>query len=101
MRVRFEVSGGIGFFRALAIPRTIDVNTLTDSDRLSLMQLVDETQFFSLPTRISAPRGAAGYLTCQLTIEHGDRRHSVAVSDPVAIAPLQKLIDVVRSLASR
>ena len=101
MRVRFQVSGGIGFFRALSIPRTIDVNALPDSDRESLTQLVDETQFFSLPARISAPRGGAGYLTCQLTIEHGDRRHTIAVSDPVAIAPLQNLIDVVRSLASR
>ncbi len=101
MRVHFQVSGGIGFFPGLAVPRTIEVDALAESDRRSVSQLIDEAQFFSLPSRMPAPRGAADYQTYHITIEDGGRRHSVAVSDPVALAPLQRLIDVVRSLASR
>jgi Emfourin len=98
MRVHFQVSGGIGSFPGLAAPRTIDVDALAEEDRRRLKHLVDGARFFTLPPRIPAPHGAADYQTYQITIEDGGRRHSVAVSDPVAPAPLQKLIDALRSL---
>lgn len=101
MRVQFQVSGGIGFFPGLAAPRTIDVDALAENERQSLRQLVDQAQFFSLPAHIAAAHGAADYQTYHITIEDGPRRHSVAVSDPVPLAALQKLIDAVRSLAGR
>jgi hypothetical protein len=98
MRVHFQVSGGIGPFPGLAAPRTIDVDTLGEEDRRRLRQLVEDARFFKLPSRIPAPRGAADYQTYDITIEDGARRHHVAVSDPVAPAPLQKLIDALRAL---
>jgi len=98
MRVHFQVSGGIGSFPGLAAPRTIDVDTLAEEDRRRLKQLVDDAQFFTLASRIPAPRGAADYQTYQITIEDGSRRHRVAVCDPVDAAPLQKLIDALRAL---
>ena len=98
MRVQLEVSGGIGFFPGLAAPRTIEVDRLSEDDQRSLRQLVEAAQFFALPSRIAAPRGAADYRIYQITIEDGARRHSVAVSEPVALAPLQKLVETVRSL---
>jgi len=98
MRVHFQVSGGIGFFPGLAAPRTIDVDTLAEEDRSRLQQLVDDARFFTLPSRIPAPRGASDYHTYDITIEDGARRHRVAVYDPVAPAPLQKLIDALRAL---
>lgn len=98
MRVHFRVSGGIGSFPGLAAPRTIDVDTLGEEDRRWLRQLVDDARFFTLPSRIPAPRGAADYQTYEITIEDGTRRHLVAVSDPVAPVPLQKLIDALRAL---
>jgi len=98
MRVHFQVSGGIGSFPGVAAPRTIDVDTLAEEDRRRLTQLVDDARFFTLPSRIPAPRGAADYQTYQIAIEDGARRHPVVVSDPVAPAPLQKLIDALRAL---
>jgi hypothetical protein len=98
MRVQFQVSGGIGSFPGLAAPRTIDVDTLPEEDRRRLKQLVEDTRFFTLPSRIPAPRGAADYQTYQITIEDGARRHRVAVSDPVSSGPLQTLIDALRAL---
>ena len=98
MRVHFQISGGIGSLPGLAAPRTIDVDTLAEEDRRRLKQLVDDARFFTLPTRIPAPRAAADYQTYQITIEDGARRHRVVVSDPVAPASLQKLIDALRTL---
>ena len=98
MRVHFQVSGGIASFPGLAAPRTIDLDTLAEEDRRRLLQLVDDARFFKLPSRIPAPHGAADYQTYEITIEDGARRHHVAVSDPVAPAPLQKLIDALRTL---
>jgi hypothetical protein len=98
MRVHLQVSGGLGSFPGLSAPRTIDVDTLSEEDRQRLTQLVDDARFFALPSRIPAPRGAADYQTYQITIEDGARRHRVVVSDPVAPAPLQKLIDALRAL---
>ena len=98
MRVHFQVSGGLGSFPGLSAPRTIDVDTLAEEDRRRLQQLVDDARFFTLPSGIPAPRGAADYQTYQIRIEDGPRRHTVVVSDPVAPAPLQKLIDALRTL---
>jgi hypothetical protein len=99
MRVHFQVSGGVAFFPGRAVPRTIDVDTLGAAEQQSLRQLIDQAQFFSLPSHIAAARGAADFQTYHITIEDGGRRHSVAVSDPVPLAPLQKLVEAVRSLA--
>ncbi len=101
MRVRFQVSGGIGFFPGLAAPRTIDVDALPEADRNALKALIDAAGFFSLPHRVAAPRGAADYQTYQITVEDGGRRHTVAVSDPVSNPALQKLIDALRSIVER
>ena len=98
MHVHFQVSGGIGAFPGLAAPRDIDVDALPDSDRRRVKQAVDDARFFTLPARVPAPRGAADYQTYQIRIEDGPRRHTVVVSDPVAPAPLQKLVDVLRSV---
>jgi emfourin len=100
MRVQFQVSGGIGFLPGLAAPRAIDVDALPDDDRRRVERAVDEARFFTLPARVPAPRGAADFQTYHVTIEDGPRRHTVVVSDPVAPAPLQKLINVLRSLGS-
>jgi hypothetical protein len=101
MRVQFQISGGIGFFPGLAAPRTIEVDALPEVDRTALKGLIEAAEFFSLPHRIAAPRGAADYQTYQITVEDGGRRHLVAVSDPVANPALQKLIDTLRSIAQR
>jgi emfourin len=101
MRVHFQMSGGIGFFPGLAAPSTVDVDSLPEGDQQSLREVVDASQFFSLPAHIAAPRGAADYRTYQITIEDGARHHTVSVAEPVTSAPLQQLVQVVRSLAAR
>jgi hypothetical protein len=97
MRVTFQVSGGVGFFPGLAAPRTFDVQTLPELTRRRLANLIDESEFFSLPSP-PPPAGAADYQTYRITVEDDTRRHTVVVSDPVASAPLQGLIDMLQNL---
>jgi hypothetical protein len=99
MRVQLQVSGGVGYFPGRAAPRTIDADTLPDADRDALKALVDAAGFFALPQRLPAPRGAADYLTYQITIEDGGRRHTVAAADPVSNPALQRLIEKLRALS--
>ena len=99
MRVRFQVSGGVGFFPGLAAPKTFDVDALPEPEQRALTDLIEASAFFSLPHRIAAPAGAADYRTFQITVEDRGRRHSVAVSDPVTNPALQNLIEKLQSLA--
>jgi hypothetical protein len=101
MRVRFQVSGGIGYFPGLAAPRTIEADALSADERQALTALLDEARFFELPAHLPAPRGAADTQTYEITIEDKGRRHTVAVSEPIADPGLQKLVNRLRELASR
>jgi hypothetical protein len=98
MRVQFQISGGVGFFPGLAARRTIDAETLPAHTQRVLADLVEETQFFSLPAQVSAAPGSADHQTYRITIEDRARHHTIVVSDPVAGEPLQRLIDLLRSL---
>jgi hypothetical protein len=97
MRVRLQVSGGLAFFPGLAAPRTIDVETLPDLTRRSVMSLLDESQFFSLASPPPS-RGAADHHEYQITVDDGARQHTVVVSDPVTSEPLRALIELLHGL---
>jgi hypothetical protein len=101
MRVQFQMSGGIGYFPGLAASRTIDADALSEEDRRALKQLVEDAQFFELPARTAAPRGAADYQTYEITVEDGGRQHTVVFSDPVTQPAVKQLVDRLRALTSR
>jgi hypothetical protein len=101
MRVRLQVSGGIAAFPGLAAPRTIDVDALHPDDGLALRRLVDDARFFDLPRRLPPPPGATDYETSEVTIEDGERRHTVTISDPMGDPALQALVARLRELAFR
>ena len=98
MRVRFQTSGGVAYFPGLAGPRTIDVDTLDGKTRATLTKLIHDADFFNLPAKAAARPGAADHCTYQISVEEGSRHHTVRVYDPVTSAPLQQLIDVLRTL---
>jgi emfourin len=98
MRIRFQRSGGIAYFPGLAAPRTIDVDALPESQRRALIGLIEDCDFFTLPSQIPAAPGAADHRTYQVTIEDGLRNHSVAASDPITSPPLARLIEFLSGL---
>jgi hypothetical protein len=99
MRVRVQVSGGMAAFPGLAAPRTIDVEALQREDRLALGRLIEDARFFDLPRRLLPPPGSADYQSAEITIEDGERRHTVTVADPVSDPAVQALVARLRELA--
>jgi len=91
VRAQLQTSGGL-FLRRPDPLITIDVDALGEADRREFARLVHEARFFELPANVPAPRGAHAQ-TFRITIEDGDRQHTVSVSDPVTGPALQKLID--------
>jgi hypothetical protein len=100
MRVQFQTEGGIAYFPGLATPQTIDVEALDDQARRELVELIDKAKFFDLPRELPAAPGAADFQTNVVTIEDGERRHTVRVSDASGHPELQTLIARLRSLAA-
>jgi hypothetical protein len=99
MKVTLETSGGFAPLPALSRPITID----TSSDRETaseLHKLLRESTFFELgPFIDTTARGAADYLTYQITVEDGSRVHTVRFTEPIPNPSLQRLLIFIQKLA--
>lgn len=98
MHITLEVSGGFVASPVLNAPHTVDTST-SDSVRASeLERLVRDVRFFDLPARLGASSpGAADVFTYTITVNDGDRVHSVTLTDPVADEGLARLVDQLRN----
>jgi hypothetical protein len=100
MRVEIAMEGGLAHFPGLARPVVIDVERLPDADRVELQQLLGAARFFEQPREVGAPRrGVPDARSYTITVEDGERRHTVRVSEPVADSHLSKLVGLLRSKA--
>jgi hypothetical protein len=100
MRIRFEETGGMAFFPGLNQPVTLDSDQMIEEEAGKLRQLVDAARFFSLPASIGSPQpGAADYKQYSITIEDGDKSHTVRLIDPVTDADLSALLNFIRTQA--
>ena len=86
MRVTFKTDGGLAFFPGLAKPFVLDSDKLGKSDAKNLHHLVEKADFFSLPPTIGQmPLGAADMQQQTMTVEDGNKSHTVKlVSNPSA-----------------
>lgn len=88
-RILFERSGG---FMGRKVSLDIDVNELSQEQAASLRELLDEADFFDLPEDLRRTP-APDEFSYSMTVEMGERRHSVRVSDtsmPEELRPLLK-----------
>lgn len=93
MRVQFKTEGGIAHFPGLSRPVLIDSAALSAEDAEELRRLVEAARFFEQPASASAPpRGAADYRRHTISVDTGERQHTVQVAEPVADAGLRNLI---------
>jgi Emfourin len=100
MRIQFQMEGGIAHFPGLSQPTAIESSELPDAEADQLKQLVETVRFFELPTRASTPpQGAADYRQYTITIEEGERRHTVRLADPVEDSQLQQLLGYLQAKA--
>ena len=89
MTVQFERSGGFAGIRTTA---TIDAGSLSPEEARRLRELVDNAGFFDLPPVLSASAPGADRFQYKITIETGNRKHTVELSDAAAPASLRPLL---------
>ncbi len=83
MKIEFKKEGGIAFFPGLSKPVPLDTDNLDKAEAEEIKRLVEATHFFDLPASVGEPaKGAADYQHYSLTIEEGERRHTVRVLVP-------------------
>jgi hypothetical protein len=98
LKINFELSGGI---RGSLYSRTIDTEKLPRSKALNLERLLEQSNFFDLPSdtsRLSITRGAADYYTYNITVEKGGKTHSVKFTDLGMTKELNELVKSVSKL---
>ena len=85
MQVEFKDAGvrGGSFFPGLARPFAFEADELREADAEMLRNLVDAARFFEQPSMpaVDPARGGPGQGQHVITIEQGDRRHTVMVPE--------------------
>jgi hypothetical protein len=98
MEINFEQSGDI---LGSVYSRTIETETLPKSKATNIERLLEQSDFFNLPsesTKLSYARGAADYYTYQITVEIGTEKHSMKFTDLAMTKDLNELVKSVTKL---
>jgi len=89
MKIFFEQSGGVA---GIANNISIDSSSLDPYEASELQHLVNNANFFDLPSGTTAQLRGADYLEYKITIETNDnKKHSIKTTDltiPPNVAPL-------------
>lgn len=98
MKIHFERSGG---FAGLHMESVFDTHKLPKEESDELNALVQGSSFFDLPSTLLSPPGGADRFSYRITVEQGDRQHTVEFGEaaqPESIQPLvQKLVSLSRN----
>jgi hypothetical protein len=101
VKIQFQMEGGLASFPGLSKPVTIDTQELPEGEAARWAQLVQAAGFFDRPAVVGVPaRGAADHRRYTITVEDGERRHTVTLTDPVPDAGLQALLAALRGKSS-
>lgn len=97
MNISFERTGG---FAGRQLKYRVNSDELSQADRNDLEQLVNAAGFFDLPEQIKAPPGAADVFQFNITLEDGERTHTVEVDQTVVPETLKPLLQWLGARAS-
>lgn len=101
MRVTFATpSTGLGFFPGLAKPVVIDTAKLAEPDAHELEALVAAARVFERPAAVPAAPTGADRRHYTITVDQGDRRRELQLSDPIEDPDLQRLVRFLEAQAS-
>jgi hypothetical protein len=96
--INFESEGGFAHFPGLSRPVRIDTAELAPEQAERLTGLVERARFFEQPHEVGAPPpGAADLRSYTITVQDGDRTHTVRTSDALADPALRDLVEHLRS----
>jgi hypothetical protein len=96
VRVSFGRSGG---FAGLMMTATADTDTLSPNDAAHLHSLVAAADFFRLTPVMTGTTTRPDRFQYEITVEDGDRRHSVTVSESNIPSALRPLLDWMQDAA--
>ena len=96
MRIDFERSGG---FAGMLVQVTIDTASLPPAEADKLHKLVESANFFALAAQITPAPGGADQFQYVITVEEGDRLHTVETGDGAAPDSLRPLLRELTILA--
>jgi hypothetical protein len=83
----------VAHFPGLSRPVLIDSTALSSDDAEELQRLVTAARFFEQPAHVGAPPpGAADYRRYTITVDDGERQHTVHMADPITDAALRELL---------
>jgi hypothetical protein len=89
MRITFERSGG---FAGLVRSASLTSDDLSDTQRIELERLVEESSFFELPADLSGDRPVPDDFGYTITIERDGTSRTVTTTDTAAPPSLRGLI---------
>jgi hypothetical protein len=100
VKVYFEQTGGV-IGRTIAM--TIDSDSISSQEAKQLEDLIDDTDFFNLPSKLlpSGDEGAADYFSYDITIEKQQLKHKVETTDISMPQSLKPLIRYLRANVQR
>ncbi len=89
LRISIERTGGVA---GTTVRTTIDAKDLSLEEGQKLGQMVEEADFFNLPTKITPRSPRPDRFRYKLTVEEDTRKHMVMVSEEVMPAKLRPLV---------
>lgn len=89
MKIQFECSGGLAGIHTSVV---LDTSSISSDEVKQIEELINCSNFFNLPSESPPPkRGSADYFNYKITIDIGERRHTIRTNDitmPNEIEPL-------------
>jgi hypothetical protein len=96
MIIHYERTGG---FAGMRMEATIDTEKLPPAEAQILENELASADFFNLPAKTSSPGPGADRFTYRITVESGDRSHTVEAGEASAPERLLPLIERLNDLA--
>ena len=90
MRIRLKRTGGLA-----GIPREweLDERALSPQKRQELKKLLRRADVFALPSEVEGSGRARDAFRYELTVEDGERKHTVRCAEPDVPPPLRECIE--------
>jgi hypothetical protein len=97
MNIYFQSSGGLAGINSSIV---LDTNSMSSGDAMRIQELINDSNFFSLPSESPPPKtGAADYISYKITVETDERKHTVRTNDILMPPQLEHLISFLQEKA--
>ena len=96
MKIQLERTGG---FAGIPLKASVDTDGLDDQSKRTLQSLVESSGFFALPSRLASPSPGADRFQFKVTIQDGNRSHTVDADEGALPPEVQSLFQYLTRLA--